>query len=97
MPNLYLISAVRAHDFCSDIALYQWLACIFANYSTGQVSLAHVHCHVMVMVELHSHPCDTAGAEEWNPMIQAMIISCAGLVQYLIDAYPADLPHYDPL
>lgn len=37
------------------------------------------------------------GAEEWNPMVQAMIISCAGLVQYLIDAYPPDLPHYDPL
>ena len=37
------------------------------------------------------------GADEWNSMIQAMIISCAGLVQYLIDAYPPDLPHYDPL
>lgn len=36
------------------------------------------------------------GAEEWNPMVQAIIISCAGLVQYLIDAYPPDLPHYDP-
>lgn len=39
----------------------------------------------------------TAGAEEWNPMVQAMIISCAGLVQYLVDEYPSDLPHYDPL
>ncbi|DBA94962.1 TPA: hypothetical protein ACH3X1_002488 [Trebouxia sp. C0004] len=37
------------------------------------------------------------GADEWNPMVHAMIISCAGLVQYLIDAYPPDLPHYDPL
>ena len=41
---------------------------------------------------LHS----AAGAEEWNPMVQAIIIGCAGLVQYLIDAYPPDLPHYDP-
>ena len=40
---------------------------------------------------------DTTGAEEWNPMVQAMIISCAGLVQYLVDEYPSDLPHYDPL
>ena len=37
------------------------------------------------------------GPEEWNAMVQAMIISCAGLVQYLADAYPEDMPHYDPL
>lgn len=29
-------------------------------------------------------------------MVQAMIISCAGLVQYLIDVYPDDMPYYDP-
>lgn len=48
------------------------------------------------VLSLTAWPC-TAGAEEWNPMIQAMIISCAGLVQYLVDEYPSDLPHYDPL
>lgn len=36
------------------------------------------------------------GPEKWNTMVQAMIISCAGLVQYLIDVYPEDMPYYDP-
>lgn len=36
------------------------------------------------------------GAEEWNPMVKAMIVDCAGLVKYLADQYPSDLPHYDP-
>ncbi|KAK9819237.1 hypothetical protein WJX81_000346, partial [Elliptochloris bilobata] len=37
------------------------------------------------------------GAEEWNPMVQSIVVGCAGLVQYLADAYPPDLPDWDPL
>ena len=38
-----------------------------------------------------------AGAQEWNEMVQVIVVSCAGLVQYLVDAYPPDLPEYDPV
>jgi hypothetical protein len=27
---------------------------------------------------------------------QAVVLGCAGLAQFLMDAYPEDLPHYDP-
>lgn len=42
-------------------------------------------------------PSLTHGSEEWNRMVQYTICSCAGLVQFLIDAWPPDLPDYDPL
>jgi len=38
-----------------------------------------------------------AGAEEWNAMVENIVVGCAGLVQYLADAYPPDLPDWDPL
>ena len=38
-----------------------------------------------------------AGAEEWNPMVQSIVVGCAGLVQYLADAYPPSLPDWDRL
>ena len=38
-----------------------------------------------------------AGAEEWNPMVQSIVVGCAGLVQYLADAYPPTLPDWDRL
>jgi hypothetical protein len=41
--------------------------------------------------------CANAGAPEWNAMVENMIVSLAGLVQYLMDAYPPDLPEYDPV
>ena len=37
------------------------------------------------------------GPEEWNAMVEDIIVACAGLVQYLADAYPPDLPEYDPV
>jgi hypothetical protein len=37
------------------------------------------------------------GAQEWNVMVEGIIVGCAGLVQYLADAYPPDLPEYDPV
>ena len=42
-------------------------------------------------------PSLTHGSEEWNRMVQYTICSCAGLTQFLIDAWPPDLPDYDPL
>ena len=32
-----------------------------------------------------------AGSAEWNSMIQDMVVSCAGLVQYLADQWPPEL------
>ncbi|KAK9817141.1 hypothetical protein WJX72_010178 [[Myrmecia] bisecta] len=46
--------------------------------------------------DIHS-PLLSEGDKEWAPMINTMVVSCAGLVQYLIDAYPPDLQHYDPV
>lgn len=42
-------------------------------------------------------PSLTGGSEEWNEMVQTIVLSSAGLVQFLIDAWPPDLPEYDPL
>lgn len=42
-------------------------------------------------------PSLTGGSEEWNEMVQNIVNSSAGLVQFLIDAWPPDLPEYDPL
>lgn len=38
-----------------------------------------------------------SGPEEWNAMVEEIVVACAGLVQYLADAYPPDLPEYDPV
>lgn len=40
---------------------------------------------------------DAAGPSEWNRMVEDIVVACAGLVQYLADAYPPDLPEYDPV
>lgn len=37
------------------------------------------------------------GSREWNLMVQNIVYCAAGLVQFLIDAWPPDLPEYDPL
>lgn len=37
------------------------------------------------------------GVAAWNQTVLAVMLGCAGLVRYLIDAYPPDLPEYDPL
>ncbi|BDA42924.1 hypothetical protein COCOBI_03-8170 [Coccomyxa sp. Obi] len=37
------------------------------------------------------------GPSEWNRMVEDIVVACAGLVQYLADAYPPDLPEYDPV
>ena len=42
-------------------------------------------------------PTLTSGSGEWNEMVQNIVCSSAGLVQFLIDAWPTDLPEYDPL
>jgi hypothetical protein len=43
-------------------------------------------------------PCltDEEGLQQWNHMVRVLLLACAGLVKYLIDAYPSDLPEYDP-
>lgn len=38
-----------------------------------------------------------AAIERWNWMVLTVMLGTAGLVRYLIDAYPEDLPEYDPL
>lgn len=38
-----------------------------------------------------------SGYEEWLSMVRAVSLSCGGLMKYLIDQYPDDLPEYDPL
>lgn len=75
---------VKAYITANVVSKMQW-----------QVYILHASC--CIAEGLKQHCIFAPGADEWNPMIQAMIISCAGLVQYLIDAYPPDLPHYDPL
>lgn len=35
--------------------------------------------------------------DRWNWMVLTIMLGAAGLVRYLIDAYPDDLPEYDPL
>lgn len=47
-------------------------------------------------VEIRS-PTLKQGSQEWNRMVQHTICSCAGLVQFLMDAWPPNLPEYDPL
>lgn len=46
-------------------------------------------------------PCLTDASPEavqaWNWMVLTVMLGTAGLVRYLIDAYPDDLPEYDPL
>eukprot|EP00882_Tetradesmus_deserticola_P004415 GHRQ01004659.1.p1 GENE.GHRQ01004659.1~~GHRQ01004659.1.p1 ORF type:complete len:300 (+),score=98.09 GHRQ01004659.1:135-1034(+) len=37
------------------------------------------------------------GVAAWNWTVLVVMLGCAGLVRYLIDAYPSDLPEYDPL
>jgi hypothetical protein len=36
-------------------------------------------------------------AECWDTCIRSAMLGSAGLVRYLIDSYPDDLPEYDPL
>jgi hypothetical protein len=38
-----------------------------------------------------------AAVVNWNSMVHSIMLGCAGLVHYLINAYPPDLPEYDPL
>ncbi|EFJ52988.1 hypothetical protein VOLCADRAFT_102607 [Volvox carteri f. nagariensis] len=37
------------------------------------------------------------GAAQWEATVAALILSTASLVKYLIDAYPENLPHWDPI
>ena len=32
-----------------------------------------------------------AGSAEWNSMVEDIVVSCAGLVQYLADQWPPEL------
>lgn len=36
------------------------------------------------------------GAEQWNWMVKVLTLASAGLVKYLMDAMPDNLPEYDP-
>lgn len=36
-----------------------------------------------------------AAVQAWNVFVLSCMLGCAGLVKYLIDQYPPDLPHYD--
>lgn len=38
-----------------------------------------------------------AAATRWDTCVRVGMLGAAGLVRYLIDAYPPDLPEYDPL
>ncbi|GAQ92727.1 hypothetical protein KFL_011100030 [Klebsormidium nitens] len=33
----------------------------------------------------------------WRSMVAIMVLSCSGLVRFLLDQYPDDLPDYDPV
>lgn len=33
----------------------------------------------------------------WRSMVAIMVLSCSGLVRFLLDQYPEDLPDYDPV
>ncbi len=69
--------------------------------------LVHVHSSVSRIksllsgmacsLVLHCRPSLAAGAEEWNPMVAAVLVATAGLFKYLGDVYPPDLPEYDPV
>ena len=48
-------------------------------------------------VECCCRPDLAKGAEEWNPMVAAVLVAVAGLFKYLADEYPPDLPDYDPV
>ncbi|KXZ42038.1 hypothetical protein GPECTOR_218g462 [Gonium pectorale] len=37
------------------------------------------------------------GATQWEAVVAALTLSTASLVKYLIDAYPENMPHYDPV
>ncbi|GLI65970.1 hypothetical protein VaNZ11_009656 [Volvox africanus] len=37
------------------------------------------------------------GAAQWEATVAALILSTASLVKYLIDAYPDNMPHWDPV
>jgi hypothetical protein len=37
------------------------------------------------------------GAAQWEATVAALVLSTASLVKYLIDAYPEDMPHWDPV
>lgn len=51
----------------------------------------------MFSCNLRRRPSLAAGAEEWNPMVAAVLVATAGLFKYLGDVYPPDLPDYDPV
>lgn len=38
-----------------------------------------------------------SASEAWDEMVAGIMLGCAGLIRYLIDSYPDDLPEYDPL
>ena len=37
------------------------------------------------------------GAAQWDATVAALTVSTASLVKYLIDAYPENMPHWDPV
>ncbi|PNH11477.1 hypothetical protein TSOC_001691, partial [Tetrabaena socialis] len=37
------------------------------------------------------------GAAQWDATVAALIMSTASLVKYLVDAYPENMPHWDPV
>ncbi|GLC54138.1 hypothetical protein PLESTB_000828000 [Pleodorina starrii] len=37
------------------------------------------------------------GAAQWEATVAALVLSTASLVKYLIDAYPENMPHWDPV
>ncbi|KAL6759752.1 hypothetical protein V8C86DRAFT_2568453 [Haematococcus lacustris] len=39
---------------------------------------------------------DSDSEAQWEMMVQALILSTAGLVKFLMDAMPENLPHWDP-
>lgn len=47
--------------------------------------------HVQQVFSMQMSGSGCAGSAEWNSMIQDMVVSCAGLVQYLADQWPPEL------
>lgn len=45
----------------------------------------------------HIHADLSGSLNDWDTTVAATLLCCAGLVRYLVDSYPPDLPEYDPL
>lgn len=76
----------------------------FATYGVGTTSLLEDSLLEMIQPDLPQacaalevQPTYMSQYSKWRVMVATISMCCAGLIQFLMDAYPDDLPDYDPV